>query len=1093
MKISKLILSVVLFLSAAVSAKAAVDPIVLTSKDDYQVIALSANGKWATGVYVDYNNSTFAFRWNLESNNIVLLSQDESYGNSVSNDGVVVGHFTYKPEDGSATFSCPGYYKDGAWHPVEMPKNMNVGDLGSAGQGGGVTPDGRFMSGAMYLDGRYTPFVWSIEEGGKIVRQLDITNPEGTSQSGNAYCISPDGMYAGGWSYRYNRTATMWTVNDGEKHYIGLTDHNHQSPWASVDKFTADGRKILFGGGWDFTVDENAHTQWGYRIYDMETGEITELPTVSGGGGEMGGTTIAVFGISNAGTLVGSNGDYDYGRAVIYQTSESTYNEEKSVWQAPKGRFLDEYLMEQGVDFKKYSMFYNPNDPGLSTMFRGQDISADGNVICALYYGKTGGSAVGDDGEVYEQAALRSMVILLNQDDAHAAPQDVAVRQMSGIKTVEVTWHKPVRAAAGITGFAIMRDGEKVGTVDANTLKFYDVNVPVGDHTYTVASIYADEETKSPAFGIAVRDQEIQAPQNLFVRQKGINGAWLQWEAPQSNLITKNWYNPSTANLQGFGIGMKDVNIEMGIAFDKEELALYKGSKLTKVNFYPMSKQQNLKLNVYKYNAQGKLELICSQPVTQELNYKYRNTVVLDKPVEVTGENDLVIAFSQHLPQGTNDVLGMDYGRCTPGNSDLIRFVDEADFYSYHDLRSSQNLEEAISFMIDAVLAPEGSNAGVDDIDSYVVYMDGEEHDLTDALNYDLQNATTNTNSTQKEFGVKAVYRNGGESAMTTASVYLAANFKGVDVVDVEQISESALKATWQAPIDDDKVNITYSGDRPGTTANSGVTGPEESNFSFKAATQYGPSFLKGYDGYKVQSVNFYPTTDAVYEFYIVENGYVRASVEVEDYEVGKWNEIMLPEPLTISETSNYYLILDIYDATPYQSPLALDQKTPFTGRSDLYTAAPDLLDATWASVSEDLGIRGNWMMGFNIVAPESKPANVSGYDIYLSTPGKTAVSKVNGTSHVTDTQYTYDFEAPVSGVGRIRVATFYKGRDAVAAQGTANEYEMVAGYDGIEEINTPAEQTLKTFDLSGRQINSTARGLVIMRDKSSVRKFLRK
>ena len=71
---SLLLVATTLFTLALSEAKAAVAPILLTSPDDYQVIAISPNGKWATGVYVDYGQNTFGFLWNLESNKTQLLS-----------------------------------------------------------------------------------------------------------------------------------------------------------------------------------------------------------------------------------------------------------------------------------------------------------------------------------------------------------------------------------------------------------------------------------------------------------------------------------------------------------------------------------------------------------------------------------------------------------------------------------------------------------------------------------------------------------------------------------------------------------------------------------------------------------------------------------------------------------------------------------------------------------------------------------------------------------------------------------------------------------------------------------------------------------
>lgn len=1049
----------------SLSANAAVKPIVLTTPDDYQLIALSPNGKWATGIYVDNSSNTFAFLWNLESGNIRLLSNTEtSYGSAVSNDGVVAGHYTFHPADGSSSYETPGWYKDGEWHACEQPNGMRVGDLGSAGQGGGITPDGRLMSGAMYINGVYTPMVWNLEEGGKIVAELDITNPEGGSRSGNAYCISPDGLYAGGWSYCDNRTATMWTISTNEKKYIGLTDHNHQTPWASVDKFSPDGKKVLYGGGWNYNVDEESNTQYGYRLCDLETGQLTQIPTM---GGE---STVQLFGISNDYTVVGSTGDYDAGRAIIYHTAGSVWDESEQVFSAPRGEFLEDYLKAQGVDFSKYNVFPNPENPSRLTLFRGQDITADGNGIAILYYGISG-----------QYAAMRSMVVLLNQDADHAAPVELGLKQMEAISCVKVTWAKPVRAADGIKGFAIYRDGEKIAEVPANATSYYDNAATYGNHTYYVTSVYADEETPSAQHTITVIEKPVQAPQALYARQKGFSSVQAQWLEPQSNLVNKSWYNPATANLQGFGIGLDDASIEMGIGFDREEMELYKGSKIVKVNFYPMSKQENLTLNIYKYNAKNLPELIYTQPVTEDLNWRQRNTITLNQPVDLPTDGDIVVAFSCHLPEASNEVLGMDYGHYNPRYSDLLRFTDENDFYSYYDLRAEQGYPDYMTFMIDMVLAPEGSDSSVDAVKEYEVLLNGVSKGTTNDLKYVIPHATVKTTNENVTVGVKAIYANGTVSPVTESVITLKGSFPALTAYETEAASASSVKVSWEAPVDYDSHDITYAGSTPGTSRLNGIVGPAENNYGFMAAAKYSPNVLKGYNGYQINSLKFYPTADAVFTFMLIEDGKQIAEAEVYEYELNKWNEVQLPETIEIKETSTYYLVLDIYDAEPEMSPIALDSKAPFVGTSDLYTAGDDVLGATWSSISADTGMRGNWMMGINVIDPDQVEAPIESYDVYISKPGTTTTPALVA-SKITDTEYVHDFGENVSGRGRVRVNIHYAGRSAVAA-GPILYYEFT--YDGIDAINAAdAAAKRKLYTLNGIIANERTRGIVIGKNR---------
>lgn len=1010
----------------ALNINAGVPPIILTSPNDYQVLGVSADGRWATGVYVDNGQNTFGFLWNLESDNIQLLSTTfSSYGNSVSNDGTVVGHFSYIPATGGASFEVPGYYRGGAWHPVELPAGMAIGDTGSAGQGWGITPDGTRITGTLLINKSYTPFVWDTTNDGAIVRQLDISNPEGTTQHGIATCISPNGMQVGGWAYRYNRSCVLWDVTNGQKQYVGLQDHEHQAFNSVVSKFSPDGKKVIFGGGWDTNVNASDHTQWAYSVYDLETGDITELPALGGRN-----ATIALYGISNDYTVVGSNSDFDSGRAVIYKAADAVLDPATGYYKSTNAQYLEDYLEAQGVDFSQYDIFYNPySEIPQRTLFRGQDISADGNVICMLYYAN-------DDG----YAALRSMIVMLNQDDSHAAPQDINLRQMAGINTVEVKWSAPVRAVEGIKEFAVYRDNEKIATVEKGQTKYYDTNVQIGTHSYSIASVYDDEETMSSSMSLTVMEKMPQEPWGLFLRQKGVNNIFCQWETPASNMITKNWYNAKTANLAGFGIAVDDVDIEMGVRFASDELGLYAGSKINSVGFIPMSQQDAVCLNIYKYDADGHLQLLHTQAVDQNLDIRKTNRIVLDEPLALPENSDIVVAFSFHVTVGTNNIIGMDHGRYTPGYSDLVRFVDEADFYSYCNMRAEQGVPDYMSFMIDMILENEGTDTSADKIGSYLVYLDGEEVGRTADNSFTIANATLSTTATTKNVSVAALYEDGRLSETASGSVPVKAAFVGVDGVCAEPLSATSMTLSWDTPLDVDVFSLSYSGKKNGTNGSNGIKAPRETDYSFMAAAKYPQSSIKGYDGYNVTSLRFYPTGNAQFTFYVLKDSEIAREIPVSDYVLNEWNEVVLSEPLAISEQSSYTLVLEIYNATPDVAALAIDNTTPFVGVADLYSLDSYVLADSWNSISSQTGIRGNWMIGMVLQESEPHEAAVAGYDVYISKPGEANVKKVNS-QMVNDNTYTHDFGEEVNGTGKVRIATYYEGRATVANGGVLNDY----------------------------------------------------
>ena len=73
-------------------------PLIMYGITDYQLTCLSPNGKWACGAFSNGASAMFAFRWNLMTNEINLLSEgnDETTAFKVSDNEDVVGTFASK-------------------------------------------------------------------------------------------------------------------------------------------------------------------------------------------------------------------------------------------------------------------------------------------------------------------------------------------------------------------------------------------------------------------------------------------------------------------------------------------------------------------------------------------------------------------------------------------------------------------------------------------------------------------------------------------------------------------------------------------------------------------------------------------------------------------------------------------------------------------------------------------------------------------------------------------------------------------------------------------------------------------------------------
>lgn len=958
---------------STMSAWAETEPIVLVSPPDYQVLSISPNGKWATGVYSDYAYQQRGFLWNLESNTFELLStSEESSGWAVANDGTVCGSFTdhSTSEIGAGTL-LPGYYRDGEWHHVEVPQGFTGpnDNYHGAGQGYAISADGTVMAGSLYIDGNYAPAVWHE---GVLVQLLDISNDG--MQGGAPYCLSPDGTMAGGWAYRYNRSCAIWNLNTGARTYIS----EEESPWSSVNRFSPDGKKVLYGGGWDMSVSEDSDTQLYFAIYDVETGETISLPSLDHE------STVSLFGISNSYTCVGSSGDYDGGQAIIYLNGHGP------------ALLMSDYLSDQGLDFDEQVEGITAD-----ALFRAQDISADDNIIALLGY---------------SEAGLTSYIVMLNQDSQHAAPLEVKVRQLSGIATTELSWSAPVRATEGIEGYRIYRDDVQIAEVPAGVTSYYDSKLAYTSYVYSVSTLYADgTEMRASAPSVKVAAQPVARPEGFMARQKGAYSIVSEWQAPGSNLITKSWYTPSTADLRGFGIGVDGQTIELGIGFKKEEIENYAGYEIRKVNFYPMSEQWDWTVNIYQYEDDTPV-LIYSQPITQELVYKQRNSVVLDEPVPVPTEGDVIVAIEVTVPYASMNVIGMDYGHFTPGYSDLLRLAEEEDFYSYYYSSLQYGYPDYTSFMIEAVLASEGQDLSSDEVVGYRLTMDGQEAFSGQTQNWKSEKVSQGSHI----LALQALFADGKVSDEVTAEVNVSYKYKAVDRADISQ-QGSEITLSWAAPMDDDPTEITYA---RGKAQADGIIGPEENDYYVMAGVQYDQNLLAGYEGYQINALRFYPVGDATYTFYLMDDEDVIAEIPVEDYVLGQWNTLMLDEPVEVAANTSYFLVLECYEPEPEMPALAIDNRLPLAFTSDLIS----IDGLSWSSITVESGLSGNWMLGMTIIDPEGQPMAVDGYDVRLDN------SKV--ADKIQDTTFTCDLGDKAAGQHNLRINTYYTGR-ATAVNGS--------------------------------------------------------
>lgn len=1018
----KKLLTLFTYVMLVLGAMAASKPIVLVGPVDYYVFNISPNGKWACGVFNFDQITNHAFRWNLQTNEIESLGDpnDNSQAWSITDDGVAAGYFTsYTALSNGVGAVVPGYY-DGEWHMLELPAGASVDDTNSRfyfGEAFGISANGEYICGTVVIDGfTYTPHVW---KNGKVVQKLDIAGD--FMPNGMAHCISPDGQLVGGWSQGdYSRQLSLWKTSDGTRKIIS----KYQWLDADVYAFSPDGKKVILTGGYDATNSNNMTKE---AIYDVETGEMTFLP------GEP-----DLYAISSSYTCVGSS---SIGAAIYLNGKGSPQS-------------LRTYLQNQGVNFSQY---------GVSSVQIGRAISADDNVF--------GLQVTTPDGEFQD---IRPMIVMLNQDADHGAPISVVARQLAGLATAELTWKAPFINPEGVEKYTVACDGKKIAELSKTTYSYYAEGLSYGDHVFTVTSVYADgTEMQSQSVSLKMVKQETQKPENLYARQKGMADAIVEWERPLSNFISKRWYDPAKVNFQGFGYGNDNGDIELGIGFKASEMKNYKGYELRKVNFYPNSPQTEWYVRVYEYRTPETPTLVYEQPITQTLNYKERNTVELTTPFAISGDYDMIVAIGVKMEVGSADVIGIDYGNCTPGYSDLIRQKSEPDFFSYYNFSAMYGSAQYDSFLIDAIIAPAGTNADADVVKGYELSVNGKKTLSLDAqtMSAELENSINGTAT----IGVKALYADGSASADATTEVTVNKVYKAVATTDIKvvQTGEDAVNITWAAPLDDDLHEVTYAGSMPGTTKYEGAMGTEENNYGLMAGVLYPSSKLKSLNGYRVDAVKFYPTADAVFTFMLFDNDEQVAEIEVEDYQLNKWNTIKLPEEIFINSHHTYMLALDCYDVEPASAPLAMDTNYPFMEVSDLVSVDNG---ASWVSVAYEGGLYGNWMMSMSLVDPDTKEAPITSYNVNID-------NKIINPSPLYNPEYDHT-GLTVGKKHTMRILSYYTGRtSAVASQ----PYDFtLSTFDGIESVISNTANDAPVYNLLGQRV-SKANGIVIKNGKKSI------
>lgn len=993
----KIVLSVILACGALLASHTQAETVRLCSPVDCTIFGISDNGDWAVGMQGNAMSEMYAFRWNLITNEVEVSDVPSECGNSIANDGTFCGGFPYKDKDGR-TVVGPGFY-DGTWHALPVPEGT-VSDAFD----GSISPDGRHMAITVELNGIYQVVQY---EDKKFVRVLKSDNDHS-----RVYCITNDGSRIGGWTNAHirnltvNRTGVYWE-GDSEYKIIDADPENpYRAPWAGVNAFTSDGVHALFNGGWVSPKNERSYV---VGIKNLITGEIAPVYPID----DNENSELLLDDIADDLTVVGTYGGF----AVISQNGKTSY-------------FVDWLLDKYGVDAKKdwtEVMTYE----GAFLLQRAQCIQNNGKSVGIMYNGS--------------DMEMHSMVVKFDVNLSNSAPVYVKTSEVEKANAVRLEWVMPYGMdLSSIKGYNIYRDDVRINQSPVTGSSYYDTRLEPGKaYTYEVSAVYEEGESdRSEASTITMAGVTPEAPAMFVARQKGFNSVSLTWDHPYTNLVDKHYYDNQSMT-EGFGASELNTTVEAGIKIDAEELALYGKPKVSAVEFYPMSKQENWKVSLYSQNASGKLSALVSYRVTQDLILGERNLFTLPEAVEVPAGVNLIasVSFTVVDESSMQNVMGMQFGKVNEGYSDLLRrvIIPPEDFQSFSEMAKDAGMNMRVSWKIGVILTPEGLSADIDNIDHYLLTRGGAEIYSGEDLKYVDANMAEGTYM----YGVTAVYSDGRKSQPATVSQNVAARVDEAYAAQDVRVAADAtdVTVTWKAPEDIDLTDITWA---HGEQSSTRITAANN-NYNLQAAAIYPPSVFSGLTGYNIVGAKFFPTCDATYTI-IVDNGIKTQQVaylEVDDFTQGKWNTVYFDEPVALNPNRPYRLIVDCYDVEDHGSPIAVDDGRGVDGYSCLINVSYE--EEQWQEVSASIGKSCNWMIGLLVADAVPAALPVKGYDVRLDG------AKLND-ALIEETEYVY----PLVSVGgdsttthKMYVDTWYEPA-AVAVPGQPVTFTLKSA--GVED-----------------------------------------
>ncbi len=205
-----------------------ITPQILVGPDvlvEYQVVNISANGRWACGNVNDGEGRGFI--WDIVNDEIIQVAP---LGQSapvldVSNDGTLVGLFTTtEATENGASMEVGGYYKNGKWHY-----------LPNCGIPNGISDNGKYITGVAVVDDsyHYHSAIWTLDGEMTLLGENHVSG---------GYDVNNEGTMVCGYAYhpeKNNRTPVLMKPDSM------LLDYTNIGPFSVARAFSPDGNIVL--------------------------------------------------------------------------------------------------------------------------------------------------------------------------------------------------------------------------------------------------------------------------------------------------------------------------------------------------------------------------------------------------------------------------------------------------------------------------------------------------------------------------------------------------------------------------------------------------------------------------------------------------------------------------------------------------------------------------------------------------------------------------------------------------------------------------------------------------------------------------------